>query len=115
MITKEALVEMFEGMAAGTDWDLSGPLLWGYFFTDPSREKLERVVPLLESQGYRLVDISPEEQDAPGEPALWWLHVERAEHHTADTLDERNRALYEFADAHGLETYDGMDVGPATG
>lgn len=115
VITKDALVKMFDGMAANTNWDLSGPLLWGYFFTDSSKEKLERVAPLLESQGYRLVDIYQADSDESDEPDLWWLHVEQIEHHTADTLDERNQILYQFADKHGLGSYDGMDVGPAAG
>lgn len=113
VITKDALVEMFEGMAANTTWDLSRPLLWGYFFTDSSKGALERVAPLLESQGYRLVAIYQADKEASDEPDLWWLHVERIERHTPDTLDQRNQLFYRFADEHGLGSYDGMDVGPA--
>ena len=32
--------------------------------------------------------------------------------HSVDSLDERNRLLYRFADEYGLDSYDGMDVGP---
>lgn len=112
MITHEQLVEMFENIARDTSWDLSQPLLWGYFFTDAEQTKLERVAPLLEQQGYRLVDVYLSEKEDPEEPDLWWLHVEKVEVHTADTLHERNQQLYEFADQHGLDSYDGMDVGP---
>lgn len=38
--------------------------------------------------------------------------TEREEHHTVDTLDRRNAELYLLADELGLESYDGMDVGP---
>jgi hypothetical protein len=31
--------------------------------------------------------------------------------HTPDSLHERNQSLYRFADEHGLDAYDGMDVG----
>lgn len=33
--------------------------------------------------------------------------------HNPDTLDQRNQLLYQFADDHGIDSYDGMDVGPA--
>jgi hypothetical protein len=113
LITKDSLVEMFENIAETTDWDMSGPMLWGYFFTHGSKGTLERVAPILESQGYRLVDIHVGDKDSPEDPDLWWLHVERVETHTPDSLNDRNRLLYQFADEHGVDTYDGMDVGPA--
>jgi len=113
VITKDSLVEMFNNMAKDTSWDLSKPVLWGYFFTDSSRSVLERAAPLLESQGYRIVDIYLSDKDEPSESDLWWLHVEKVEVHTPDTLDQRNQLLYQFADGQGIDTYDGMDVGPA--
>lgn len=112
MITREQLVEMFENIERDTSWDLSQPLLWGYFFADADQTKLERVAPLLKKQGYRFVDIYLSDKEEPEEPDLWWLHVEKVEVHTADTLHERNQQLYAFADEHGLDSYDGMDVGP---
>ena len=32
---------------------------------------------------------------------------------TPDSLDHRNKALYQFAKEQGIGSYDGMDVGPA--
>jgi hypothetical protein len=112
VITREALVEMFENIDRDTHWDMSKPKLWGYFFTDSDKTKLEKVAPLLERDGYRLVKISLSDKDDPSEADLWWLHVEKIEVHTPDTLHERNRALYKFARSHDLDSYDGMDVGP---
>lgn len=112
MITRDQLLEMFAGMRKDTSWDLSAPLLWGYFFIHGSADRLHEVAPLLEAQGYRIVDIYQSEPDDKDDPDLWWLHVEKAEVHTPDTLDARNQQLYAFADAHGLDAYDGMDVGP---
>ena len=109
-----AMVEdLFAKMRADGSMDVDGELLWGYFFTDSSKEELERAAPLLESQGYKIVDIYQADKDESDEPDLWWLHVERIEHHTPDTLNQRNQILYQFADEHGLGSYDGMDVGPA--
>jgi len=114
MITRDSLVEMFDNMAKNTPWDLSKPVLWGYFFTDASRQKLQHAAPLLEKQGYRIVDIYLSDKEEPKEPDLWWLHVEKVEVHTPDTLDQRNQLLYQFADEQGIDAYDGMDVGPAS-
>lgn len=112
MITREQLVEMFEGIANDAKWDMSKPMVWGYFFTDSSRRKLEKAAPVLEGQGYRVVDIYMSEKDDPEEPDIWWLHVEKIEVHNVETLDARNQDLYRLADTLGLESYDGMDVGP---
>jgi hypothetical protein len=115
MITRAEIDRMFEGMAEDTDWDLSGPLLWGYFFTDADEGRLRDVAPLLEAQGYRVVEIflAEKDEDEEDEPDEWWLHVERLEHHTPASLDMRNQLLYAFASTHGLASYDGMDVGAA--
>ena len=86
VITKESLAEMFDNISNNTKWDISKPMLWGYFFTDDSREDLQRAAPLLEAQGYRLVDIYLGDKDSPQEPDLWWLHVEKIEVHTVTSL-----------------------------
>ena len=112
MITRDQLDTMFASMARDTDWDLSAPLLWGYFFTHGSPEKLAQAAPLLEAQGYRVVDLFLSEKEEPNEPDLWWLHLEKVEVHTPQSLDARNQVLYAFADEHGLDAYDGMDVSP---
>jgi hypothetical protein len=112
VITRDELVEMFDSIARDAKWDMSKPMLWGYFFTDSDKAQLERVAPLLQKQGYRYVEIFLADKDDQDERDLWFLHVERVEVHTPDSLYERNRALYKFADDHGLDSYDGMDVGP---
>ena len=112
VITKDQLIEMFDSMSQDSSWDYSKPMLWGYFFTDASKERLQAAKPFLESQGYRFVDIYLADKESSKDPDLWWLHVEKVEIHTPDSLNQRNIALYKFADDHGLESYDGMDVEP---
>jgi hypothetical protein len=102
---------MFENIRANTSWNMDGPMLWGYFFTDRSAEKLKDVVPKLEAQGYRFVDIFVPDLDE-GEDEYFFLHVEKEEVHSVDSLHERNQHLYAFAEFNGLDSYDGMDVGP---
>lgn len=112
MIEKDQLVMMFEQIADNTDWNLSEPLIWGFYFTDASAEKLRAVAPVLEAEGYRFVDVFLADKDEPTDPDLWMLHIEKIEVHTPDTLDQRNAAFYRFAAEHGLGAYDGMDVAP---
>lgn len=111
MIALETLEGMFADIAARTPWDMSRPMLWGYFFTDPSTARLEAAAGVLEIQGYRFVQVFAAEQD-PGEEQYFFLHVEKEEVHSPQSLHQRNGELYAFASAHGLRTYDGMDVGP---
>jgi hypothetical protein len=112
MITREEMVELFADMQKNAPWDSGKPLLWGYFFADPSRNKLELAQIPLKMQGYQIVGIYDSKPDGDT-PALWWLHIEKVEHHTVDTLHARNQELYAFAAEKGIESYDGMDVGPA--
>jgi hypothetical protein len=111
MIQFEDLKAVFDDIAAGAKWDMSRPMLWGYFFTDHSRTKLEAAAAALVQQGYRFVDVFVPELDE-GEDEYFFLHVEREEVHSPESLHERNMQLYAFAELHELATYDGMDVGP---
>jgi hypothetical protein len=108
MIRLEELENMFSKMRAETPWNVDGPMLWGYFFTDPSEEKLQKAAAQLTSQGYRLVGTHLKDDGSSR-----FLHVERVEAHSPQTLCARNRQFYELADQLDLESYDGMDVGPA--
>lgn len=108
-ITRESLDEMFENLKAKTKWNLDGPLLWGYFFTDHDPKKFMRLKAHLEKLGYRYVGIlEPEEGEAN---RTYFLHVERVEHHTPQSLHARNQQLSRLARQFGVEAYDGMDVG----
>jgi hypothetical protein len=107
MITLQKLEQMFSGMRAETNWNVDGDMLWGYFFTDPDPQKLARVAQHLERVGYRVVSIY--ETDDKNTHVL---HAERAETHSPQTLHARNLEFYQLADEFGLESYDGMDVGP---
>jgi hypothetical protein len=108
MITLETIHSMFHEMRKNAPWDVDGPLLWGYFFTDPDQRKLEQARDYLVAQGYRFVAMFEN-----GEGGTNVLHVERIERHSPDSLHDRNHDFYALADRFGLDSYDGMDVGPA--
>ena len=111
MIDIDQLEEMFEGIANGAKWDMTKPMLWGYFCTDPSKEKLEALVPMLERDGCRFVDIFVPELDE-GQLPYYFLHVESEEIHSPASLHKRNAGFYSLVDRMGIDSYDGMDVGP---
>jgi Regulator of ribonuclease activity B len=114
-ISRQKLQGMFDQMQRQSHWDRTQPLLWGYFFNNPTREPLDKAAPLLSAMGYRIVGIYLAEKKSMSAPDKWWLHIERIEVHTVDSLDMRNREFNDFATAHGIALYDGMDVGPASG
>ena len=111
-ISRAALEEMFDHIRQKTTWNIDGRCLWGFFFTDRDPAKLRKAATALQNQGYRYVGIlKPGPQD--DDQTLLFLHVERTESHSVESLLIRNDKLYAFAKKHGLESYDGMDVGPA--
>ena len=111
MISRDMLEGLFTSTRERARWSINNVCLWGYFFTDHSRERLLAAVPALERMGYRVVGVLEPTSD-DDDQGLYFLHVEREEQHTVDSLELRNQELYRFADEFGLETYDGMDVGP---
>jgi hypothetical protein len=112
VIDRETLKEMFDSIAEQGQWDMSQPMLWGYFFTHSDPKRLHDVVPILQSRDYEFVDIFKSEEDDPAKAELWWLHVQRVEVHSVDSLFARNEQLDDFARGQRLASYDGMDVGP---
>ena len=110
VITLNQLKEMFADIRTNPGykkWNVDGPLLWGYFFTDPDSKKLQPVAEYLSSNGYRFVAIYPTD-----DKSTFFLHVEKVEHHTPESLNKRNLEFYKLASRFRLESYDGMDVGP---
>jgi hypothetical protein len=110
--TREELNGMFASISQKTKWDMSKDMLWGYFFTNSSREKLDLAAIDLSRIGFRIVNVYLSDKKDATTPDLWWLHVERIETHTVESLFKRNVELTAFARTHGLGSYDGMDVGP---
>ena len=111
-ITLDQLEAMFDNIAENTDWDLSRELLWGYFFTHREPKALEPIRDELVAEGYRFVKLFLSDEEDQDGPPVWWLHVEKEEIHTPQSLDRRNDTFYRLAARHGVDSYDGMDVGP---
>jgi hypothetical protein len=109
-----ALEQMFANIRADTNWNIDGPMQWGYFFADGDADALQRLGAELAREGYRLVDVFLADKEAGDEDEddVYFLHVERIETHTIDSLRRRNEHLQAMAEHFGVATYDGMDVGP---
>lgn len=110
--SREQLETMFTQMTDDAGWDVSQDLLWGYFFTHHTPLPLESAAAELSKIGYEVANIYLSEKEDAAAPDLWWLHVERVEVHSVDSLLARNAELVKFAAQQGLDAYDGMDVGP---
>ena len=111
MIELSQLQDMFDSITNDAGWDMSKPMLWGYFFTDRQRAKLESALVALEQQGFKYVDMFIPQLEK-GEEDYFFLHVTKVDTHTPESLHEQNARLYAFAAEHQLRSYDGMDVGP---
>jgi hypothetical protein len=100
---------MFTEMRKNPEFDPNKPLLWGYFFADPEPLRLEKAGERLQNDGYRVVTIYETDDQT-----TYFLHVEKVERHDSETLHQRNQELDALAEELGLESYDGMDVGPVS-
>ena len=117
-IPLEQLEKLFLDLRSETDWDIDGPMLWGYYFLSPDADKLMAAGGELAENGYTIVGIFEEEaEDEEGNEVLTSLnvlHVERVEGHTPESLFARNGELEALATKYDLEAYDGMDVNPVS-
>lgn len=105
----QKLKRMFANMRSEAGWNTADKLLWGYFFIDPKPKRLAPLADHLVTLGYRLVSLHQTD-----DRSTHVLHVERVEIHTPASLFERNAELNALASEFGVESYDGMDVGPAS-
>ena len=103
MITIEKIEEMYSNMKSN-GVDITADFLYGYFFVSNKKALLEKAVPDLEAMTFKFVDIYQSDDKN------WWLHVERIESHSAQTLFDLNKKLYAIADKYRIE-YDGYDLG----
>ncbi|NIK43817.1 ribonuclease E inhibitor RraB [Xanthomonas arboricola] len=114
-IALSALKQMFEHIRSETDWNLDGPLRWEYFFADPAQQPLQHLAEQLTGDGYRVIDIflGERDEDDGDDEESYFLHVDKLEQHTIESLNQRNAQFDALAKRFHVAAYDGMDVGPA--
>jgi tetratricopeptide (TPR) repeat protein len=86
--------------------DTKKPLLYGYFFYDKEKSKLDRVKEELVQANYKVIRFEMTEKQE------YILHVEKIETHSRISLLERENQLDKLAKKYEV-TYDGWDVGNA--
>jgi tetratricopeptide (TPR) repeat protein len=87
--------------------DTKQNLLYGYFFFDKDKSKLQKLKADLLAQSYRFVDLDKKENDE------YMLHVEKVEKHTRQSLQKLEENLRLLAAKHSVSSFDGFDVGNA--
>lgn len=108
----ESIREIFNEAKTQDNWDLDEEMLYSYYFVDSSVEKLEKLGLKLEKDGYDFIDIFELGDEESNEPTgEYLLHIDKVEHHTPESLAERNVEFAKLADEYGIETYDGWEFG----
>jgi tetratricopeptide (TPR) repeat protein len=81
------------------------PLLYGYYFVDNSKIKLEKLKDVLLGKNYMFVDIV----ELSGNE--YQLHIEKVETHSRETLVKQLREFDELVSHNKIKSFDGWDVG----
>lgn len=105
--SEEQLRSMMTKIATEADWDLSGELVWSYFFLHRDKAPLEILGNRLAGDGYQVVDIFKSSEENPME---YGLHVQRLEHHDLTTLAKRSEEMQQLANESGIDLFDGVEV-----
>ncbi len=103
MIERRLIEDIFANCTRN-GWDMRLDMVWGYWFLAESQERLDQPGQWLVDHGYRCVGLTQQ-----GANRIW-LHLERFEVHTVDSLCARNTELDNLAQRYGV-VYDGPDVG----
>jgi hypothetical protein len=104
--------EIFAEAEREEGWDLSGDMLYSYYFVDRSIEKLEKLGLYLEEQGFDFINVFELGDEETGESTgEYLLHIDRTEKHTPESLAERNTEFQRLAAEYEIESYDGWEFG----
>jgi len=87
--------------------DTKQNLLYGYFFMDKDKLKLNKLKDELLTQSYRFVELDKKYS------GTFMLHVEKLEKHTRKSLQEREQKLRAMAAKYNISSFDGFDIGNA--
>ena len=104
--------EIFSDAEREQGWNVTGEMLYSFYFMDESVEKLEKLGEHLEKKGYTFVNIYELGDEENNEPTgEYLLHLDKAENHTPETLTERNLEFEKLAEEFEIGTYDGWEFG----
>ncbi len=105
--TRQAIIaSIFEKMEL-QGVDTEKPLLYGYFFYDKSRQKLEKFANQLKGDKYHVVRLELTDTDN------YILHVEKVETHSRSSLLKTENQFDQLCKAFQIDNFDGWDIGNA--
>ena len=110
MIDQETINRFFANIKSKGDFEIQNELTWGFFFVSINVDFILDVKNYLVNKGYQYVDLFEAEKEQEGDESEFFLHMQKIEIHTAETLNERNKLLYGIAEKFDVE-YDGFDLG----
>ena len=110
MINREIIIDFFEDLKEGDDFNIDGKVLWSYFFLDKNKKKLQDFTIKLEQLGYEFDSIFEAEKVNKEDDIEYYLQVTKIEHHTIDSLNDLNMAFSKLAEENDINHYDGFDV-----
>lgn len=113
MITLDMLQAFFsetrqKNASTSKPWSIDEVCRWSYFFVDEDSAKLAPLARHLEALGYTFVGIT--EPDDADEDPFFYLHLDKIERHTPESLHARVQELYGLAEQFEIADYDGMNV-----
>ncbi len=97
-------IQLFERMDL-QGVDLSGPLMYGYFFLGSDKGQLESMSSSLQSAGYTQVNLSEAENEQ------FFLHLQKVEQMSGQSMVNRSVELESLCSEYRGASYDGWDVG----
>ena len=108
----DGIRELFETARTEDDWDVSGEMLYSFYFVDRSVEKLQKLGEHLESQELDFIDIFEIGDEETKEPTGdYLLHIDQITTHTPESLAEANVEFQKLAEEYEIESYDGWEFG----
>ncbi|MDX6187744.1 ribonuclease E inhibitor RraB [Flavobacterium sp. Fl-318] len=114
MINRETIIDFFEDLKEGNDFNTNEKLLWTYFFLDKNKRKLDDFTLKLEKLGYKFDSIFEAKKINDTDDTEYYLQVTNIQHHTIDSLHALNIMFYNLAEVNHIDYYDGFDVGNIT-
>ncbi|CAN5128019.1 hypothetical protein BH09PAT1_BH09PAT1_1890 [soil metagenome] len=107
-ITMSDALSQFQTIKTKTKWDITKPLVWGYYFYDHDQTKLDHVALQLKKQGFMDVRILPA---AGSTDNNYLLYVSEKVVLTPELLYKQSQEFAKLATTNHLESYDGWEAG----
>jgi len=104
MITLTSIQQMFDRMSSD-GVDIAKDLLWGFFFTDNDKKRLELAKQELGEKGFNFVGIRQDEN------GLYWLEMNRVMVHDPKSLLYVCKEMDAYAKMRSIGAFDGYDAG----